>query len=54
MKNKKTKILRIRCCEDTFIRFKKLAAEDNTYEDTLLKLIRMGENYPSLLKRHVL
>lgn len=51
---KKNRILRIRCSDETFIRFKKLAAEDTTYEETLLKLIRIGENYPSLLKRQIL
>ena len=47
-------ILRIRCKRDTYVRFKKVAAEFKDYEDALIKLISIAELYPDLLKRREL
>lgn len=40
----KNERLRIRCDRDTFVRFKKLAAEVGTYEETLTFLMEFYES----------
>lgn len=45
----KGRILRIRCDEKNFKRFKRFAADFNNYEKALVALLEMSEIYPELI-----